>query len=470
MKSFLSLILLLFIANDQAVGQFSPGKLSAYHAFLEGNSNCIKCHEKRKKELSSGCIDCHRPIKIQMEANRGYHRDKQDNCGECHSDHNGREFELVYWPRDINQFDHSATGYDLTGKHSSLKCLQCHNRQNIKGLEIISWAAEFEDYPVLDRTFLGLSSACQSCHDDVHKDEVSDNCSACHNTTDWKMARKEFDHQQARFLLTGAHKKVECSKCHPVNQLRTPRVWQLSGMAFDQCGRCHQDQHKGAFGSTCETCHVTTGWKRNLKQFDHSITRYALQGKHQQVNCSDCHTEKLVGQQPKFETCLDCHKDYHNNQFADRPDKGNCAACHSVFGYRPTNYSIRMHNSTMFPLVGAHVAVPCNLCHKPINTEGDSTKIRYTWNENKCSNCHSDRHGGQFQTNYNSLCESCHSAAGFTPVNFDHQQTAFPLDGKHIRVGCAKCHFPDSQDQSQIRYYPVAHRCVDCHTITEQIR
>ncbi len=462
-------LFVLIVGSIQA--QFSPGKLSKYHARYEGNANCEKCHEQGKKELSNGCIECHTPLQERITAGQGYHRGKTSSCGSCHSDHNGEEFELVYWPRDISTFDHSETGYRLSGKHIELKCAQCHKQEFITDQLIKTWAAENTDFSVLDRTFLGLNKDCQNCHTDVHKDEVGQDCAKCHNTLDWKRAGRDYDHQQARFLLTGAHQQVDCIKCHKIDELRTPKVWQLTGMAYDQCGHCHSDQHQGAYGSTCETCHSTRDWIKNLKPFDHSQTKYPTTGKHADVKCQRCHTRELTGKLPAYSQCLACHDDQHYGQFATRTDKGDCGSCHTVYGFQPTTFSQQMHSLSAFPLDGAHRTVPCNLCHKPFEPAVGVVTPQYTWIHQSCYVCHTDVHFNQFKTKYDNDCAKCHDTATFRQVTFDHSQAAFALDGKHRNVSCIECHFTSADLPGDVvLYIPLPHRCVDCHTITDQIR
>ncbi|MFQ6613267.1 MAG: cytochrome c3 family protein, partial [Fidelibacterota bacterium] len=333
-----NLIPIILILPWLAYSQFSPGKLSRYHAGLEGNSQCVKCHDIGKKEVSDGCQKCHTPLLERIEAKKGYHADKAENCQACHSDHNGRDFELVYWPKDIKNFDHDETGYTLSGKHRDTKCRDCHQQKNIVDTMVRSWAGDHPRFHVLDRTFLGLGTACLTCHEDTHKDEVSDKCAQCHNTLDWKKAADEFDHSRARFLLTGAHQKVPCGKCHKIPD-NAQKVWQLTGMAYDQCGRCHEDPHKGSYGSTCERCHTTVDWKKDRKRFDHNATKYPLVGKHIQVACQDCHTPQKQGTLPKFDLCTRCHSDEHDGQFLKRAEGTECSQCHTVYGFKPTTFT-----------------------------------------------------------------------------------------------------------------------------------
>ena len=72
--------------------------------------------------------------------------------------------------------------------------------------------------------------------------------------------------------------------------------------AETQCTTCHEDHHKGRFGTTCTTCHNTTDWKDakvEEKGFDHSKTNYPLTGRHQEVACQKCHTAGADGR-PRY--------------------------------------------------------------------------------------------------------------------------------------------------------------------------
>jgi hypothetical protein len=47
---------------------------------------------------------------------------------------------------------------------------------------------------------------------------------------------------------------------------------------------------------------------------------------------------------------------------------------------------------------------------------------------------------------------------------FDHDQTAFPLDGKHIDVACNKCHAPVvTSELTYTRYKLNSFTCESCH-------
>jgi hypothetical protein len=88
--------------------------------------------------------------------------------------------------------------------------------------------------------------------------------------------------------------------------------------------------------------------------------------------------------------------------------------------------------------------VQCTACH----TNG------YNGTPQNCFACHAsdDRHNGQFGSN----CESCHSPSGWGNATFDHNQTAFPLAGKHQNLECQKCH------RNGV-YKGTPAQCVACH-------
>ena len=60
-----------------------------------------------------------------------------------------------------------------------------------------------------------------------------------------------------------------------------------------------------------------------------------------------------------------------------------------------------------------------------------------------CVDCHEDIHEGFIAESFypDQDCASCHSQDNWVDVDFDHDQTDWPLDGKHVDVACSECHF-----------------------------
>ena len=119
--------MLFFLATVMVEAQISPGDLAEEHAELEGIMNCTECHILGGDVSNEKCLDCHQELKIRIDQNRGYHAStevKNKDCASCHSDHFGRDFEMVRF--DEADFNHLLTGYDLTGQHERIDCRQCH--------------------------------------------------------------------------------------------------------------------------------------------------------------------------------------------------------------------------------------------------------------------------------------------------------------------------------------------------------
>lgn len=394
---------------------------------------------------------------MRVQERRGFHaavvsaNASSRACISCHSEHNGDNFALVHW--DPKAFHHVVTGFTLDGKHATLACAQCHNAEKIVPAERGTIAVRD-----LNRTYLGLSRNCASCHEDKHRGQLGANCLQCHNTTDWKAAR--FDHSRTRFPLTGAHLEVGCQKCHTPSVNGTLRY---TGLKFDQCAACHSDPHRGAFEQKCESCHSTSAWRQTTftARFDHASTKFPLLGKHASLRCDTCHRGDDFKTPIAHQFCADCHKDYHNGQFAKRADGGNCESCHTVDGFKSATFGLDAHSRTGFPLRGKHATIPCAQCHKPA---GQATLFLVKFAS--CIDCHQDVHQGQFAGHpYANRCEQCHNEDGFHPSTFTlarHQQIRFALGGGHMAVACNECHKPAPGAQL-VPYHFAGLSCTTCH-------
>lgn len=441
-------------------GQISPGPLSRAHESLRGPTQCTSCHVVGKGAAELKCQECHTEIAAELANGHGLHArfSNKTNCAACHSEHNGENYPLIRWQPSLQAFDHSQTGYPLQGKHAGLECSECHTPAHIQ--ESAKTLIKMKD---LRNTFLGLSQECTTCHQDPHKGELGTNCTQCHNFVNWKAANN-FDHSKTRYPLTGLHVQVTCAKCHtPAMPGGPPR---FAGIPFAKCSDCHGDPHHGTFAQSCETCHTTSGWK-NLpegQQFDHSKTKFPLLGKHADVDCVKCHVGADFKRPVAFAKCGDCHADAHGGQFAARSDHGECGSCHTVNGWKPSLFDVKMHAASTYPLEGQHASVACSKCHVPAGTA-----TRYKIAFDKCTDCHSDVHGGQFAAApYNGRCETCHTVHGFKPSTFtiaEHQRSGFPLKGSHLAVPCSECHTTDLAISGSkiVPYHFTNLACTRCH-------
>ena len=460
----LGLLVSTFLPRAQA--QISPGPLSRPHQSLNGSSNCASCH-KFGGQAALRCLECHTEIATRLNSHKGLHATynipagSSQECARCHSEHNGEDFPLIKW--DIKTFNHKETGYVLEGKHAGLTCNKCHNPAHVSAQD--RPAIKMKD---LSRTYLGLATACASCHEDPHKGRLGQTCQQCHNFEDWKSVKVEqFDHSKTRYPLTGLHVQVQCAKCHINGADGKP---QYAGIPFSQCADCHKDPHHGSFTQTCQSCHNTGGWKKISQQtlserFDHSKTKYPLEGKHATVECAQCHANGDFKKPLAFQRCTDCHKDAHSGQFVKRADGGECSSCHKVQGWKPSLFTVKEHAASAYPLKGGHARVECAQCHIP---KGKDTLFKMKFEH--CTDCHTDKHAGQFvAAPYFNACDRCHTLDGYKPSTFtitNHKQTRFILTGGHLATPCADCHKESAEFQPKATaiYHWKNLDCTSCHT------
>ena len=458
---------LFIILASRGTAQISPGELSTPHSKLEGISNCTQCHNLGKTISSDRCLACHVEIRMRIETRRGLHgRNSYQQCIDCHKEHHGKEFSVRRL--DTKTFDHSLTGYVLTGKHNTLECRKCHEEGKVKENDIAEKPKEFRT-----NTYLGLSPDCVSCHRDVHLGQLPQRCDQCHTLDGWKPATK-FSHDRAIYKLTGKHANVDCAGCHK-KVLDHDTVVQYTRLEFGSCSSCHTDPHENKFKQTCETCHTTAGWNEGgARAFDHSLTQFPLKGKHASVHCEACHKESAMRKRnavgtfaiAHFKRCSDCHADAHDGQFASRIDRGKCESCHSENGFVPSTYTVIEHKESRFDLTGAHIATSCTACHLAGAVKAKSTRLFRWKGELRCLTCHTDVHKGQFQSSQRKDCESCHVAQAWSSLLFSHEVTQFPLRGKHAVIACVKCHAKVDVGMAteRVQYRSILAQCRSCHT------
>jgi hypothetical protein len=270
------------------------------------NVQCSQCHAgNRFAGTPTACAACHltdyNNTQNPNHAAAGFPQD----CSVCHS--------TTAWQGAT--FDHSTTGFALTGAHTSVACSTCHRNGQ----------------------FAGLNSNCSSCHlDDFNRATnpnhaaagFPQNCSLCHSTTQWQGA--QFNHSTTAFPLTGSHQNVACANCH-VNNVFT-------GTPKD-CYSCHRSEYDGVtdpnhsaagFPTSCQTCHNTTSWAGAT--FNHSFPIYSGAHQGKWSTCSECHTN--AANYASF-SCLNCHEhsqtrmdDQHRDVRNYVYNSANCLACH----------------------------------------------------------------------------------------------------------------------------------------------
>jgi hypothetical protein len=133
-----------------------------------------------------------------------------------------------------------------------------------------------------------------------------------------------------------------------------------------------------------------------VQPFDHSKTKFKLDGAHQEaaVSCVKCHKPGGTGPgtAPVFSgtsnQCAVCHasKDVHGGQFQGPPDRQkDCISCHVRAGWNAGGFS---HDTTPFALNVAHQKAACAACHKEQNPVDGKLVRQYRGTPAGCLNCH----------------------------------------------------------------------------------
>ena len=293
---------------------------------------------------------------------------------------------------------------------------------------------------------------CMDCHKDVgadvrakagfHGKMKQQSCRTCHTDHKGRVAliadfdKKKFDHTPTDFSLRAKHQKVECAKCH------------VAGKKFRdapvECNGCHRkdDVHKGSLGPKCADCHNENLWKE--AKFDHDATRFALTGKHVDTKCADCHKNTNYKETPQ--NCYACHRKDDDGQKGHKGQYGEkCENCHNAKVWKPSTFN---HDAdTRYALRGKHRTTGCADCHS-----GHLYRVKVS---QECNSCHKkdDKH----KESLGKECGNCHTERNWKESpKFDHEETTFPLLGKHAKTECKECH-------KSAMFKEAPKECMGCH-------
>ncbi len=327
------------------------------------------------------------------------------NCATCHT--------TVSWTTAT--FDHSTTGFALTGMHvspSPTPCAACHVNNNYSLNSTACYGCHTADWQ--STTTLG-----GSVPNHIAAGFPTD-CSICHSTTNWTTST--FNHSTTSFPLTGAHTTVACALCH-VNG-------NYNGTLPTDCYSCHTADWQSTttlggsvpnhitsgYPTTCASCHTTTSWAGAT--FNHSSTGFPLTGAHVTVACNLCHTTT----NPPPTDCYSCHTADWNStatlggsvpnhvaasQVAGTPFvTSGCSTCHTT-----TNWLGATFTHSWWPTNHGNAGGICGTCHT--NSSDYSAFV--------CSNgtCHpqaqiNQTHKGVSSYVYSTgaTCYACHKNGG----------------------------------------------------------
>jgi DnaJ-class molecular chaperone len=334
-----------------------------------------------------------------------------------------------------SNFNHGTTQFPLTGAHVTVSCASCHS----------------------DGVFKGKPTACVACHRPDYDHTTtpahaaagySTDCTTCHTTNAWQGA--SFNHDTTQFPLTGGHVAVSCASCHGDG------VYHGKSTA---CVSCHQPDYDrtttpphgaAAFATACATCHTTATWQGAT--FNHGATQFPLVGAHLSASCAACHGDGVYRGKPT--TCVSCHRaDYDQTSTPAHAAAGystDCTTCHT--GTVTWQGAVFDHNTTQFPLTGAHLAVACSSCHADGVFKGKPTT---------CESCHLPQYTTtstppHAAAGFSTSCTTCHSSTTWLTSSWSHAATGWSLTGVHAATACASCHGDGV-------YHGKSTTCSSCH-------
>jgi 5-methylcytosine-specific restriction endonuclease McrA len=452
------------------------------------NVPCSACHINGNYNLTIAPTDCGNSgchLSTWQQTTNPVHSTSgpafaASNCANCHT--------TKGW--DAASFDHSLTGFALTGTHLSptpTPCASCH----------------------LNNSYTLSSSDCMGCHLSAWNstqtlggnvpNHVAANfptsasaCSTCHSITVW--ADGKFDHSTTGFPLTNSHQMAPAGKVSTCTQCHVGGNYNLTSANTD-CYGCHQaawtstqsiggavPNHVAAGFPTslCSQCHDTIVWTDST--FTHNSTGFALTGTHATTACALCHVNNNYSLTAANTDCMGCHLsawnstqtlggNVPNHVAANFPSTaGACSGCHTITTWADGKFD---HSTTGWALTGGHQMVPapggvitaCTQCHIGGNYALTSANTA-------CYGCHladwnsTQTLGGSVPNHvaasFPTTCDTCHTTSTWLGATFNHTWFPIPHGGESQNPPCNDCH--------QVSTDFTSFTCINCHTNTNAHR
>jgi hypothetical protein len=243
--------------------------------------------------------------------------------------------------------------------------------------------------------------------------EIGGKCDACH-TAPWESA-----------VMAD-----RCAACHKDIAAQMKQVASMHGSILHNnpqlgCRHCHPE-HRGADAQLTEL--KDAAFPHEMLGF--SLNGHQLTAAREPFTCHDCHINDISKFDPNI--CETCHRQMdvafmtaHNLSYG-----GACMDCHDGVDRFGEDFD---HNSFSVQVRGKHADLTCDQCHFSARALAD-----FAVTPRDCYSCHQkvEPHAGKFGTN----CAACHNVNGWKPAKFDHNLSAFKLEGEHAGTSCESCH------------------------------
>ena len=190
-----------------------------------------------------------------------------------------------------------------------------------------------------------------------------------------------------------------------------------------ECRLCHQPLQSSQ-GVLCMECHDSIRRQIDLSAGTHSTI-------------------------PNVEKCFLCHADHRGTTFD--PTR----AAYASYDHARTRFSLVRHqvNYDTAPM-------SCLSCHQE--------DPEFAISEAACADCHASHDQAfmaQHRVDYGEDCTACHDGQDHM-ADFNHQETAFPLEGAHAGQPCTDCHKLDagrSPGKALASFTGAPTSCEQCH-------
>ena len=211
---------------------------------------------------------------------------------------------------------------------------------------------------------LNGAGKCADCHGGFFG-EMTDSCLECHEPIAKQMKAR--------------------SGLHGIMEPETAR----------RCAVCHSDHHGPDFAMVNDQSFINAGVTR--ENFDHKSIRFAMEGKHLELDCTECHKNAEVkvleeGEQFRFlgldKDCASCHEDPHEGQMAFA-----CVECHTQKSWEELGSD---GHDRFLPLVGGHADVSCRECHAEDSDRSLEVIGKTRPTPRQCAACHESPHDRKF--------------------------------------------------------------------------
>ncbi|MFV1982549.1 MAG: hypothetical protein ACC657_03335 [Thiohalomonadales bacterium] len=302
----------------------------------------------------------------------------------------------------------------------------------------------------------------------------------------------DFDHDDTNFLLSGAHRKVECKICHVRDVYQgIPLTCEECHSASSLIAKTKKTNNHFESVDTCDNCHTVETWLG--ARIDHDSVVGTCIDCHNNIStpgkpadhiksvdeCHKCHTTRRWKQSGFDHTvitgnCFSCHngstaKGKHEKH---RLSNNQCDDCHNVENWKHKIYD---HKDIKAACITCHQDVlpklphpqnnKCERCHSP-KKKWRQVRFMHEKTVEFCVNCHRNaKPPGHFiisTSETNIRCDDCHRAISswLSKLRFDHEVIGF--QEHRTNTPCLSCHLANSD---RVIYTYGAHRphCAACH-------